>query len=144
MPIFKYTCVSSHTALLNEAVSTWIGDVLSAASFLITVSQCSPTICSWLPATLPLLMDFLCQGMECSIFGNPLKSTAYCCCPQPDSVNSVFILCVRANSSQEYTLGLYLASTTPSHAPYFKSCIQVHLLMDVLVAPLGCFYLPGS
>lgn len=70
----------------------WTGDVLSAASFLITASWHGPIICSWLPATLPLLMDFLCPGMERSIFRNPWEGTAYCCCPQPCSVISVFIV----------------------------------------------------
>lgn len=120
----------------------WIGDILSSASFLITASRHGPTICGWLPATLPLLMGFLCQRMEYNIFRNPLKGTAYCRCPQPYGVNSVFIFCVRGDSSQEYMRGLYLASTTPSHALYFKSCTQVHLLLDVLVAPLGCFSSP--
>lgn len=74
------------------------------------------------------------------LFQKPIKWHS----PQPYSVNAVFILRVIGISSQDCKRGLCPASTTLSPALHFRSCTQVHLLMDILVAPLGSFHYPGG
>ena len=76
--------------------------------------------------------------MQC--FQKPIKWHS----PQPYSVNTILIHCVRGRSPQDYMHRLYLASPVLSHTLHFRSCTQVRLLVDVLVTPLSWFHLPGS
>ena len=50
----------------------------------------------------------------------------------------------KSTDSQDYMHRFYLPSPILSHTLRFQSCTQVRLLMDVLVAPLSWFHLPGS